>query len=256
EKSAFSPKVGLVYKPEFEKGLYELDGIRASWGKAFRPPTIYDLYKTWKSATGKTYEGNPELSPETTQSWEVGIDQHLGKIAISGTYFQSKIDDLIYSKWLTGTYSVKENAGCGKIKGFEIDSKVKIGKGLSAFANYTHQDTEITSNPAESKTVGKDFEYVPEKMANIGFSFNRNNLDASCIWHFADKMYATSDNIDVIEGVYGAYDKVNTVDLKVGYTPKKYLRLAIAVDNLFDKEYYQFYKAPGRTITFETGYKY
>ncbi len=251
--SAFSPKVGLLYKCQ---GWYNLDSIRASWGKAFRPPTTYELYRTWVSSTGKTYAGNSELIPETTQSWEIGLDQRLGKrITLSGTYFHSKIDDLIYSR-ATPTGSVKENAGCGKISGFEIEGKIQIATRLSAFANYTLQDTEITSNTADPKTVGKDFEFVPEKSYNLGLSFHRNAFDASCIWHFSDKLYVNSDNSDVVEGVYGAYDTVNTVDMKVGYLLKENLRLSLAMDNLLDKEYYQSYKAPGRTAMVEMGCKY
>jgi iron complex outermembrane receptor protein len=174
----------------------------------------------------------------------------------SATYFASKIDDLIYSNWITGTYSIKENAGKGKISGFEIEGKTKIVAGIDAFANYTLQDTEITSNPADPKTCGKHFEFVPEKMYNLGLSFHRNAFDASCIWHFSDRLYANSDNSDIVPGVYGAYDSVNTVDIKAGYTLKDNLKLSLAVDNLFDKEYYQHYKSPGRTITVEAGWKY
>lgn len=256
ERTAFSPKIGILYKVKFEKGLYELDGIRASWGKAFRPPTIFELYRTWSSFFGKTYAGNPELSPETTQSWEIGIDQHLGNLGLCATYFESRIDDLIYSKWVTGTYSIKENAGQGHISGFEIEGKMKMASWLDAFANYTQQGTEITSNPADPKTVEKDFEYVPEKMFNLGASFHRNKLDASCIWHWSEKMYATSDNSDIVEGVYGAFDTVNTVDMKIGYALKENIGLSLAVDNLFDKEYYQYYKAPGRTMTLEVRGRY
>ncbi|MEW6621252.1 MAG: TonB-dependent receptor [bacterium] len=251
DDSSFSPKIGILYKPQFEKGLYKLDGLRASWGKAFRPPTTYELYRTQSFQSGRTFAGNPELSCETTQSWEVGIDQQVGKITLSATYFQSKIDDLIYSRWLTGTYSVRENAGCGKIAGFEIEGKMKIADSWDAFANYTLQNTEITSNFADPKTVGKDFEFVPEKMANFGLSFHKNALALSCNWHFVDKMYGYSDNSDVIKGVYGAYDKVNTVDMKLGYTFKENMRLSLACDNLFDRKYYQFYKSPGRTVTVE-----
>ncbi|MBI4777709.1 TonB-dependent receptor [Candidatus Desantisbacteria bacterium] len=166
DSSAFSPKVGLLYKCQ---GWYNLDGIRASWGKAFRPPTTYELYRTWVSSSGKTYAGNPELSPETTQSWEMGID---------------------------------------------------------------------------------------EKSYNLGLSFYRNAFDASCIWHFSDKIYANSNNSDVVQGVYGAYDTVDTVDMKVGYLLKENLRVSLAVDNLLDRQYYQNYKASGRTATFEVGCKY
>jgi iron complex outermembrane receptor protein len=253
--SEISPKLGLLYKLGLEKGIYRIDSFRASWGKAFRPPTTYELYRTW-THRGKTYAGNPELKPETAQSWEVGLDQHFGKMAISATYFASKIDDLIYSKWITGTQSIKENAGCGEISGFEIEGKMKIAPWLDAFVNYTLQDTEITSNLADPKTCGKHFEYVPEKMYNLGLSFHRNAFDASCIWHHVSKIYANSDNSDIVSGVYGAYDPVNTVDLKVGYSLKENLKLSLAGDNLFDKEYYQYYKSPGRTITIEAGWRY
>lgn len=53
-----------------------------------------------------------------------------------------------------------------------------------------------------------------------------------------------------------AWDTVNTVDVNLGYNLKDNLKLSLAVDNLFDKEYYQYYKAPGRTITVEASYKY
>ena len=69
-------------------------------------------------------------------------------------------------------------------------------------------------------------------------------------------MYVNSDNSDVVEGVYGSYDSVDTVDVKIGYSFKENLRLSVAVDNLFNKEYYQNYKAPGRTATFEVRYNY
>jgi len=259
KNSEISPKLGLLYKAGKEYGIYRIDSLRASWGKAFRPPTTYELYRTWvlsSGSSGKTYAGNPELKPETTQSWEVGLDQHVGKMALSATYFASKIDDLIYSKWLTPTYSIKENAGEGKISGFEISGKLKITAELDAFANCTMQNTEITSNPADPKTCGKHFEYVPRKIYNLGLSFHKNTLDASCIWHYTDKTYATSDNIDIVSGVSGAYDAVNTVDLKMGYNLKETMRLSLAVDNLFDKEYYQYYKSPGRTVTVEARYKY
>ncbi|MDI6793503.1 MAG: TonB-dependent receptor [bacterium] len=256
EKSAFSPKVGLLYKPEFEQGIYRLDGIRASWGKAFRPPTAGELYRTW-SYGSTVYESNPDLDPETSQSWEIGLDQRLGeKIRLSGTYFQSEIEGLIYNQVITSTLKRKENAGEGKISGFELEAKANLAPCLDAFGNYTCQDTEYTSNPADPNSVGKNFERVPEKMCNLGLAFHKEALTASCIWHWVEKVYGNSDNSDKEEGVYGAMDPVNTVDVKMGYTLKDNLRLSLAVDNLFDKEYYQYYKAPGRTFTVEARYEY
>jgi iron complex outermembrane receptor protein len=69
--SAFSPKAAIVYMP------FEKTSLRTSIGKAFRPPTVYELYRTWRSSRGVTYAGNPDLKPETTTSWDIGIEQGL-----------------------------------------------------------------------------------------------------------------------------------------------------------------------------------
>jgi len=49
DASSFSPKAAIVYKP------LEKTTVRTSIGKAFRPPSIYDLYRTWTSSSGITY---------------------------------------------------------------------------------------------------------------------------------------------------------------------------------------------------------
>ena len=71
--NALSPKFALVYKP-FEKTT-----VRTSAGQAFRGPTVYELYRTWVSSTGVTYNANPDLKPETVRSWDIGITQGLWK---------------------------------------------------------------------------------------------------------------------------------------------------------------------------------
>ena len=71
DDSSLSPKAALVYKP------FAATALRTSIGKAFRAPSTYDLYRTWKSSSGITYASNPDLEPETVTSWDGGIEQGL-----------------------------------------------------------------------------------------------------------------------------------------------------------------------------------
>lgn len=257
EKSSLSTRIGIVFKPDWETKGYKLERIKASYGKAFRPPDVYDLYRTWTSRGGITYESNPDLNPETSKSYELGIDQSIGKINLTCSLFQSKIEDLIYSKSISSKLKRKENAGEGKISGFEISTKLKILPSLEVFGNYTLSDTEITSNLAATSTVGKKFQNVPKKMSNLGLLWApKENIDIFCIWHCIDKVYTNADNSDTEKNVYGSFDPVNSVDVKLMYKVKDELKLSLAIDNLFDKEYYSHYKAPGRTLTVEARYKY
>ena len=53
--SYFSPKGALVYTP------FEGTVLRGSLGEAFRPPTLFNLFRTWTSVSGVTYNSNPYL---------------------------------------------------------------------------------------------------------------------------------------------------------------------------------------------------
>lgn len=256
EKSSLSTRIGIVFKPDWETKGYKLERIKASYGKAFNPPDVYSLYRTW-TFLGKTYESNPNLNPETSKSYELGIDQSMGKINLTYTLFQSKIEDLIYSKSIDSKLKRKENAGEGKISGFEISTKLKILPSLKVFGNYTLSDTEITSNLAATNTVGKKFQNVPKKMSNVGLLWApKEKIDIFCIWHYIDKVYTEANNSDTEKNVYGSFDPVNSVNVKLMYKVKDELNLSLAIDNLFDKEYYSYYKAPGKTLTVEARYKY
>jgi iron complex outermembrane recepter protein len=77
------PKLGLLYTP------FESIKLRATWGRAFRAPPLFDLFNPLSllylplpdptSPSGETnvlYEdgGNPNLRPETATTWTAGFD--------------------------------------------------------------------------------------------------------------------------------------------------------------------------------------
>ncbi|HID96341.1 MAG TPA: TonB-dependent receptor [Candidatus Latescibacteria bacterium] len=252
--SHFSPTVGILYKPGFDLGLWRLERIRASWGTAFRPPTIYELYKTW-SFWGRVYEANPELTPETSTSWEAGFDQTLLGTRVSFTHYQSRLENLIYYKLITEKHKQRQNAGKGTIEGIEIEVARSITPWLHLSGNLTYQHTEITENPGDPESVGKQFQLVPKGMHNIMLLFHKAGWSASLAWRYASKVYGSSDNSDTQEGVYGSYDPVNTLNAKIRYAVTEHLELSLAVDNLLDREYYEYYRAPGRSFFVQGEYK-
>ncbi|BBO89560.1 TonB-dependent receptor [Desulfosarcina ovata] len=47
---------------------------------------------------------------------------------------------------------------------------------------------------------------------------------------------------------FNDYTDSFVVDAQITVKPSKKLSLTLSVDNLFDEEYYEYYKAPGQTI--------
>jgi len=133
DRDAFSlsPKVAVVYR------LLPETTLRSSVGKVFRPPTVYELYRTWSYASGTVYRGNPDLKPETAVSWDAGIAQELWEGAsFSGSYFENRMADLVYRRTDPANSKINEyvNAGRAKCRGVEMELKQHLAPSWKLFA--------------------------------------------------------------------------------------------------------------------------
>ncbi len=239
--SSFSPKAALVYRP-FSKTT-----LRTSIGTAFRPPSVYELYRTTVSS-GITYAGNPDLQPETTTSWDVGVDQGLWKGAtVKARYFEHYISDLIYARRVSATLQDKLNVGKAESKGIELEAEQRFDKWLRLFANFTYTDARIKENSAAPASVGKRVTYVPDILFNIGGDFERDPIGISVVGRYVGKRYNSDDNSDVVNNVYGSYDPFFTADAKIRCKLLSWATASFSVNNLFDEKYYGYYLSPGRS---------
>ncbi|XPS88552.1 TonB-dependent receptor [Desulfosarcina variabilis str. Montpellier] len=240
-ESAFSPKAALVYQP------FDVTTLRASMGRSFRPPTLYELYTIWIYGE-QTTMADPHLKPETTTSWDVGIEQHLWEGAKIGvTYFDNKMEDLIYNQTLSDTLIQRTNVGEAESHGVEIEIEQRVNDGLKLFANYTYTDSEVTKNDAEPEMVGKQLVQVPEHMFNVGGSFRIGDFSGSLTGQYVSKRYRTDDNSDEENDVYQSYDPYFVADVRVAYQLTSFAEISLSVDNILDEDYFSYYKAPGRS---------
>lgn len=250
--SSFSPKGALVYKP------FELTTLRASVGRAFRAPTVYDLYRT-TTMGGTVYAGNPGLNPETSTSWDISVEQRFrpADARVKATYFENYISDLIYSS-ATATAGVKNkfNAGKAESRGVELETEVKPASGLRLFANYTYTDAVIKENSAAPASVGKRMTDVPEHMFNVGSDLEYGPFGTFVVGRYVGKRYGNDDNSDTVKGVQNAYDPYFTLDLKLRYTLTSWATASFAVNNLLDEQYYSYAKAAGRSCFGEVTLKF
>lgn len=248
--SAFSPRVAAVWKAA------PLTTLRASVGQAFRPPTLYELYRTWMGSSGTTYS-NPELDPETVRTYEVGVDQYLfGKrTKLSLTGYRNDIEDLIYDK-AVGSDKYRQNAGEARTYGVEFELSQKITSWLTLWGNFTYTDAKITNNPTDPDSVDKQVTGIPERTWNAGLDATYGWLKAGLVGRYFSKIYGYSDHSDTAEGVYSTYEPAFLMDAKVTLSPWKWARIAVSVSNVFDETYYQYYETEGRTVLAELTLRY
>ncbi|KAF0189369.1 MAG: iron complex outermembrane recepter [Desulfobulbaceae bacterium] len=251
KESSFSPKAAVVYKP------LDATTLRTSIGQAFRAPNVYDLYRTWVSSTGITYNANPELSPETVTSWEGGVEQGLwSKMTVKATYFHNEMEDMIYAKTISSTRQDKINAGKARSQGVELEAEQGFDCGLTVFANYTYTDSEMLENAASPASVGKELLQVPKSMFNAGARYTHGLLSGSLTGRYVGKRYGNDLNTDIVDGVYTSYDPYTIVDAKVSYQIMPSTVVSVSLDNICDEEYYGYYPGTGRSFFTELTFRF
>lgn len=263
--SALSPKLALVWQAS------ESISWRASAGRAFRAPAMYDLYRTWISSAGTIFASNPELTPETVRSLDLGVTQRLAPgLAFTASVFRNDLRDLIYRRTVTDLAEARAlcgptatasncrhfiNAGRARSDGFEFELRQDAAD-LGWYLNATMLDTRILENRFAPNSVGKQFTGVPTSLINAGFNLTMGSWKLAVAARSQDKAYRNDDNGDLVEGVYGGTDARTVCDAKLRWQAHKALELSLAVDNLFDRRYYDFYRGVGRSWTLQARASY
>lgn len=252
--SELSPKLAAVWK------ALEDTTVRGSVGHAFRPPSLYDLYRSWQSGT-TFYDSNPNLKPETSWGYELGVEQFLfnrhTRLGMAG--FWNDIEDMIsYRTEIIGgnTHRVKTNAGKVRTYGVELEAEQRVTDWLSLWGNYTYTHAKVLENETDPNSEGKKLTGIPQHMFNLGVDTKYKWAKLSLIGRYFSKIYGSSDNSDIARGVYASYEPAFFLDAKITVTPIKYVDLFVSVENMLDKHYYEYYRSDGCSVFGGVTFKY
>lgn len=229
--------------------------LRGSVGTAFRSPTVFELYRTFRLSTGTLFAANPDLQPERLLAAEMGVARTWNRGgSVEATYYHNAIDDLIYRKTdltvdPTGRYRILVNAGQGTTDGVELAVSQRLSATLLARGSYTVTDAVISRNPALPETEGKRVPNIPEQMASVSLFWARDRWSGSANARYVSSTFGLDTNLDTTKGVPGSYDSFVVAGASVAFRPTPHIEFFASADNLFDRHYYVFYLNPGRTFS-------
>ena len=134
--------------------------LRGSAGTGFRAPTFNDLFFP--------DFGNPNLQPERSQTWDVGIDQNLwqNRIRLKVTYFATHFTEAITCCVVlpTAPFGGPVNAGKARSKGVETSAEVDLLPNLVASFAYTYTDTD-------NLTTRRPLARIPRNSGSAGLTW-------------------------------------------------------------------------------------
>lgn len=240
----FSPKLSLDYAANKDTNFY------LSYGKSFNTPILYQLFR-YSTFGGRNIYPNKDLEPETTDTWELGMKQKIGgKTDIAADVFYAETKDYIHLNDSDKAHEFYENAGDAKTHGFEISLNQRHSDAWSSYINYTWQTGKIEGE--------KNYD-IPRHLLHLGTTYSKNpwtvNLDGMFI---SDRTEAGEES-----GHFKARDAYFLMNLSTNYQFNKNFGLQFAVNNLFDREYYDedisnnhYYIGDGRTYTLTARYSF
>jgi iron complex outermembrane receptor protein len=247
----FSPKVSLVYRP-MENGV-----LRMSYGKSFTAPSLYYRTATYYWSGGGTIsmaDPNPDLGPTTNTSWEIGTEWELWqkRLRLKATYFENDFKDLVVNQSRNytlddGTQVTEKkrvNADAAEVNGIETAVEAVLPHNMKAGLFYTHNWSEYTETSAASK-LGWEMDETPTDMVSLWLGYFGRHVDASLSYRYCDSRY-DDQYAPYAENAYKGDDAYSVVDVKLTFRPRDHVSISLAVDNLFDESYYEYYAGAGR----------
>ncbi|HEY8483280.1 MAG TPA: TonB-dependent receptor [Longimicrobiales bacterium] len=244
----------LTYRAGATYRLASGTRLRAAAGTAFKEPTFFENF-----AQGFA-KGNPNLEPERSRSWELGVEQALfdGRLSLAATYFDQRFRDLIQ---YTATPPQPDapnyfNIAGADAAGVEAEARLLLTPGLTVAASYTRLSTEITDAGYDaSLQPGDRLLRRPTHTANLSLGYrlaDRGSLDLAL--HYTGER----DDLDFSEfpsrrvtlDAYTRLDLAFAYDILPARASRPGLTATLQVENAFDASYQEVanFPARGRTI--------
>jgi len=212
--------------------------LRGAYYKAFRAPTLDNLYRAFSVPFGIFY-ANPELVPETLRGGEVGFDVHVAHLRTQVTAYTNSIDNLITSRTLQfdelpagfffGTRNI--NAGTARSRGLELESQMDIATGWTAAVAYTFADSRITDNPLDPISVDRQIADVPENRASVSVTYETHwGLRITPQFRWLQSSYGDNDHTLPV-------DAQHIFALSSSYSVNEFAQVFVNIENLFNEHY-------------------
>ena len=219
-----------TFRAEAIYQLSEKTRLRSAVGTAVKNPTFTERFGFYTN-----FIGNPNLIPEESTSWELGVDQQImgDDVTLSLTLFdaelENEIDGFVYDP-ATFAYTSSNIDGVSERRGGELSAAGNISESLSISGAYTYTDSSTDDSVREVRR--------PRHTASINLG-----------WQAADNLYLntnvqfTGEQTDVYFPPFPEPSQVvvlgshTLVNINLNYAASEKLDMYLKLENALDDDY-------------------
>ena len=221
--------------------------LRASYGTGVKNPTFTERFGFFPD----TFAGNPGLSPERSESWDVGIEQRLfdDRLFAGVTYFSEDLEDeingFVFDPAIPpfGGFTAANVDGTSERDGVEFILEARPLPALTLTGSYTYLDaTEPDLSGSQAREIRRP-KNTASLVANLGFLDNRANVNFSLDYtgEFKDNNFA------MFPATVETMDSFVIINVATSYRINNFISIFGRVENLADENYQEVFgfETPG-----------
>ncbi len=271
--SRLSPKLGVTAKLAPEVILF------GNYAQGFLAPTPSQVNNFFEFiAGGYTSIPNPDLSPETSESWEIGA-RYVGEVfSLQLSGFKGDYDNFISQQVVSGSFTPQDpaiyqfvNFDAVEIEGLEARGEVKLDSGWNARIALAYANGDVMA-PDGSRTPLDTIDPF-NMVAGVGYRAPSGRFGGELILTHNDRKGASElERAANGDDLFVRPDASTILDLTAFYAVTERLKLRAGLFNLTDETYALWsdvrglsvadagiadaFTRPGRNLSFSASYRF
>jgi vitamin B12 transporter len=228
-----------TYKVQASYAFASDTRLRAAAGSGIKNPSIFELF----GFDPDFFIGNPNLEPERSEGWEIGIEQGFAeqRVRVGATYFDSTLRDEIFTTFSPPTFvaAPRNRTTRSTQNGVEVFISARLGASWNVDAAYT--DLNARENGVEEMRR-------PPRLAslNVGWRAASNRAGVNLTARYNGE--TLDSNFTDVGPARITLDEYTLVNLGADFNLNQRTQLYGRIENLFDEDYEEVFtfRTPGR----------
>jgi outer membrane cobalamin receptor len=278
------PKIGALLLLR-RAGLQSQRGptrLRVNYGEGIKAPSMLQAFGLEAFNQNQLLVGNPELKPERSRNFDIGLEQFFWKdrFRIEGVYFKNRFLDQVAFISDPATFGGPVRLPNGRLtnfinndrsiaKGFELSVSARPNRWLRFDGNYTLLNTgleaasgvldSVTGTVIRNPEIGLPLYRRPRNSGSASVAFTGERLSANLEGVFIgrrrdyDPAYFSRFDLQGRPIYNGGYTKL---DLAGSYRLNSSVSLFARVENLLNQSYEEVLGYPAYRLNFSAGMRF
>jgi vitamin B12 transporter len=245
-KDTYTHRLSASYMPSMSD-----TSIHGAYGTSVKNPGFTERF----GFTPDTFIGNPDIKPEKSKGWEIGLSHiFTDQLEINATYFSEKLEDEINGFFFDsslGGFTAINLEGESDRRGLELSIHAKPLKDLDVAGVYTYIESRQPNDTGKTTEIR-----IPKNTASLvtNYRFLKQKANLNLSVNYTDDQF--DNDFSTFPANRVELDDYTLVNIAGEYQINKWITLQGRIENLFDSNYQNIFGYETQGINAHIGVKF